>query len=295
MKTIGFIGLGTMGLPMARNILKHGHRVTGYDMSAEARARHVANGGNGAASAAEAAESADILITMLPTGDIVRTALFDTSGAVERLPEGALVIDMSTIHPLETDAIRADLEARGFRMVDAPVGRTSVQAETGHSLFMAGGTAEDIADARPILDCMGDVIIDCGGPGLGMRMKIINNLMTTAANVLTAEVLTLAERVGLDRDVAVDVMSGTAAGQGHMSTTYPARVFKDDLSPAFMIDLAKKDLGIALMLGDAVGVPLTMAKSAEKTYEAAQAENRGQQDWTAVYAMLREKHLPAGG
>ncbi len=293
MTNIGFVGLGTMGLPMAHNILAKGHQVTGYDMSADARIQHVANGGLDASSGAEAGKDAEILITMLPTGDIVRRALFDTDGAAEGLPENALVIDMSTIHPLETDAIRADLAAKGLRMVDAPVGRTSVQAVSGHSLFMAGGIAHDLEQARPILECMGDVIIDCGGPGLGIRMKIINNLMTTVANVLTAEVLTLAEGVGLERDLAVEVMSGTAAGQGHMATTYPARVFKDDLSPAFMIDLAKKDLDIALKLSAAMNIPMTMAQVAEKTYEAAQTDDRGSQDWTAIYAMLREKYLKA--
>ena len=291
MVNVGFVGLGTMGLPMAHNILRQGHLVMGYDMSSETRARHVANGGADASSAAEAAAGAEILITMLPTGDIVRSVLFDADGAVEQLPANSLVIDMSTIHPLETDTIRRDLDARGFRMVDAPVGRTSVQAESGASRFMAGGMARDLEQARPILECMGDVIIDCGGPGLGIRMKIVNNLMSTVLNVLTAEVLTLAEGVGLDRDLAIEVMSGTPAGQGHMSTTYPARVLKGDLSPAFMIDLAKKDLDIGLKLSTALGIPLTLAQIAEQTYETAQAEGRGQQDWTAIYAMLREKYL----
>ena len=291
MVNVGFIGLGTMGLPMARNIVRQGHQVTGYDMSAEARANHIANGGAEASTAAEAAADAEVLVTMLPTGDIVRSALFGDKGAVEQLPENALVIDMSTINPLESDAIRQDLEARGFRMVEAPVGRTSVQAVTGNALFMAGGTAADLEQARPILDCMGDLIIDCGGPGLGIRMKVVNNLMSTVLNVLTAEVLTLAEGTGLDRDLAIEVMSGTAAGQGHMSTTYPVRVLKGDLSPAFMIDLAKKDLGIALDLSTDLDIPLTLARTADQTYEAAQTDGRGAQDWTAIYAMLREKYL----
>lgn len=291
MVNIGFIGLGTMGMPMARNILRKGHRVAGYDVSEEARAAHSGNGGTEASSAAEAAAEAEILITMLPTGDIVRGALFDGGGALDRLGENALVIDMSTIHPLESDAIRQDLEARGMRMVDAPVGRTSVEADAGTSLFMVGCSAADLAEARPILDCMGDCIIDCGGPGLGIRMKIINNLMSTALNVLTAEVLTLAEAARLDRDLAIEVMSGTAAGQGHMETTYPARVLKGDLSPAFMIDLARKDMGIALDLAGTLRVPLTLAEAAERAYAMAQDEGRGRQDWTAIYAMLRERYL----
>jgi 4-hydroxybutyrate dehydrogenase/sulfolactaldehyde 3-reductase len=288
---IGFIGLGTMGLPMARNILQGGHQVAGHDTSTKTRAAHVANGGTAASSAAEAADDANILITMLPTGDIVRSVLLDADGAAARLPANALVIDMSTIHPMESDAIRDDLASRGIGMVDAPVGRTSVDAEAGKSLFMAGGTHADIERAEPILECMGDVVINCGGPGLGIRMKIVNNLMTTSLNVLTAEVLTMAEGLGLDRNLAIEVMGGTPAGRGHMSTTYPARVLKGDLSPAFMIDLAKKDLDIALQLSSTVDIPLSLAQSAEKVYDAAQVEGRGQQDWTAIYAMLRDKHL----
>ncbi len=291
MLKIGFIGLGTMGLPMAHNILKGGHQVTGYDVSEKARADHAANGGKVATATADVAADADMLITMLPTGDIVRSALLDADGAATQLKPGALVIDMSTIHPIESDAIREDLNARDIQMVDAPVGRTSLDAKAGTSLFMVGGTPENIERAREALNCMGDVVIDCGGPGLGIRMKIINNLMSTSLNALTAEVLTMAEGLGLGRDLAIEVMGGTPAGRGHMTTTYPARVLKGDLSPAFMVDLAKKDLDIALRLSHDTGTPLSIAQSAEKIYSAAQADGRGQQDWTAIYAMLRDKHL----
>lgn len=291
MTNVGFVGLGAMGLAMAKNIVKGGHTVVGYDKSTDAVERHVANSGRAAASAAETADNAQIVITMLPTGDVVRSVLFGPSGVVENLDAGSLVVDMSTIHPSETDEIRNDLFAKGLRMIDAPVGRTSVQAVTGNLLIMAGGDSADIEEARPILECMGDKIIDCGGPGLGTRMKIINNLMTTVLNVLTAEVLTLAESAGVDRDLAIEVMSGTPAGLGHMSTTYPAKVLKDDLSPAFMIDLARKDLEIAISLSEQTGVPLALAREAESVYSAMQTEGRGKDDWTAIYAMMRQKYV----
>lgn len=291
MASVGFIGLGTMGLSMARNIVEAGHRSVGFDTAAGAVANHVANGGIAASSPAEAADGADVVITMLPIGDVVKSVLFDASGVTETAGPGSLVIDMSTINPSETDQIRDALSAKDIRMIDAPVGRTSEQARTGNLLIMAGGDSADIEEARPILECMGDTIVDCGGPGMGARMKIINNLMSTVLNVLTAEVLTLAEATGLDRDLAIEVMGGTAAGLGHMSTTYPARVLKDDLSPAFMIDLAKKDLGIALAVSRQLGVPLALAGGAEAVYSDAQADGRGAQDWTAVYAMLREKYV----
>ena len=293
MATVGFIGLGVMGIPMTRNIIKGGHTVRGFDLNEAARAQHQADGGVAVASAAQAAQGADLLITMLPNGAIVRDALLGADGALQAMSANALHIDMSTIHPLECDEIRQALSERGHQSMDAPVGRTSVQAIDGTLLVMAGGTAEQIERARPVLMCMGDTLVDCGGPGMGARMKIINNLMSTVLNALTAEALTLADSLGLNRDLAITVMSGTAAGRGHMTTTYPGKVLSNDLSPVFMIDLARKDLGIALALGEQTGVSQTLAAAAALVYEQAQANDRGTQDWTALYAMLRKKHLGA--
>jgi 4-hydroxybutyrate dehydrogenase/sulfolactaldehyde 3-reductase len=291
MEHVAFIGLGTMGIAMARNIINGGHRVVGYDSNDQAVADHAANGGIAAATPAAAAKGAKIVITMLPIGDVVKSVLLDKSGALETLRPGALVIDMSTIKPSETDALRNALSSKNIRMVDAPVGRTSRHAITGELLIMAGGESRDIDEARSVLECMGNSIVDCGGPGMGTRIKVINNLMSTVLNVLTAEVLTLAEATGLDRDLTVDVMNGTTAGLGHLSTTYPNKVLKNDLTPDFMIDLAHKDLGIAIEVSKELGVPLALADRAETIYSEAHDSNRGSQDWTALYAMLREKYL----
>jgi 4-hydroxybutyrate dehydrogenase/sulfolactaldehyde 3-reductase len=293
MATIGFVGLGTMGLAMARNLVNGGHTVIGFDPSGAAMEDHLRNGGQSSLSPAEAAKTADIVITMLPNGKIVRHAIFGKGGVIEEIQNSALLIDMSTIHPSDTDDIRKDLAAKQIAMVDAPVGRTSVEAAAGKSLFMVGAEQVDLERARPILECMGDTIIDCGGPGKGSRMKIVNNLMTTSLNVLTAQVLTFSDATGLDRDLAVRVMNGTAAGRGHMSTTYPAKVLKGDLTPAFMIDLAKKDLDIALALSQQLGVSLSMPMQAESIYADAQQVGRGSQDWTAIYDMLHKNQFPS--
>ena len=163
-----------------------------------------------------------------------------------------------------------------------------MHAELGQSLVMVGGEADDIERARPLLECLGDTIIDCGGPGMGARMKIINNFMSISLNALTAEALTLAEAIGLDVDLAIDVMSGTPAGQGHMTTTYPAKVLQGDLSPAFMLGLAHKDLGLALDLAAKMHVPLPLGAAARETYNIAWAHGRDREDWTALYAMIRD-------
>ncbi|MFT4845473.1 MAG: 4-hydroxybutyrate dehydrogenase/sulfolactaldehyde 3-reductase [Cellvibrionaceae bacterium] len=286
MKKVAFIGLGLMGLSMARNIMKAGHTVVGFDRKASQMQLHVANGGEIADSAALATAGADFVITMLPVGSIVTSAIFGEQGIAETLADDAIFIDMSTIHPLESDDIREELKRRGKTMIDAPVGRTSVEAAIGKCLIMAGGNAESLLQAQPIFECMGDTIIDCGGIGTGIRMKIVNNFMTTALNALSAECLTLSDKVGLNRDLAIEVMSGTAAIKSHMLTTYPAKVLKNDLSPAFAIDLANKDLLISLDLGKRYGINMAMGQAASTVYKEAQDMGLGNQDWTSLYAML---------
>lgn len=288
MAKIAFIGLGTMGLPMARLLVEGGHSVAGFDIDPAARERHVANGGTAATSAADAADGADFVFTMVTNISHVRAALFGENGAAQSMSASALFVDMSTIHPLESDTVRAQLAESDLRMVDAPVGRTSLHAIEGKLLVMAGAQPDDLERTRPLLGLLGDTIIDCGGPGMGARMKMINNFMSIVNNVVTAEALTLAESIGLDVDLAIDVMSGTAAGQGHMTTTYAAKVLQGDLTPAFMLQLAHKDLGLALDLAAQVGVPVPLGAAAREMYTQARGQGRGAEDWTAMYSMFRE-------
>ncbi len=246
MAAIAFIGLGQMGSPMASNLLQQGHQLRVFDVNAEAVRHLVDKGATPAANPAQAAKDAEFIITMLPNGDLVRSVLFGENGVCESLSTDALVIDMSTIHPLQTDKLIADMQAKGFSMMDVPVGRTSANAITGTLLLLAGGTAEQVERATPILMAMGSELINAGGPGMGIRVKLINNYMSIALNALSAEAAVLCEALNLPFDVAVKVMSGTAAGKGHFTTSWPNKVLSGDLSPAFMIDLAHKDLGIAL-------------------------------------------------
>lgn len=150
---------------------------------------------------------------------------------------------MSTIHPLQTDALIRDMAERGFSLMDVPVGRTSDHAIAGTLLLLAGGTAQQVERATPVLMAMGNELINAGGPGMGIRVKLINNYMSIALNALSAEAAVLCEALGLSFDVALKVMSGTPAGKGHFTTSWPNKVLKGDLSPAFMIDLAHKIWG----------------------------------------------------
>jgi 4-hydroxybutyrate dehydrogenase/sulfolactaldehyde 3-reductase len=287
LRTIGFIGVGTMGAPMARNLVRSGFEVSVFDISPAALQSLVQDGARASSSAADAARAADGVISMLPNGEHVEDALFGPDGIAGALSGGALYIDMSTIAPATTDRHAELLRERGFEMLDAPVGRSSQHAVDGKLLIMVGGAEAALARAMPVFEKLGDTIIHCGPVGAGARMKVVNNFMSIALNVTTAEALTLAEASGLDPELARRVMLGTAAGQGHMGTTYPAKVLKGDVSPGFMIDLAAKDLGLALDLAASLSLPVPTGAAAKKIYQQAKEQGRGREDWTAIYAMLR--------
>ncbi|AUU03930.1 TPA: sulfolactaldehyde 3-reductase [Raoultella planticola] len=289
MTTIAFLGLGQMGSPMANNLLQKGHALRVFDVNQQAVKTLVQKGAIAAGTPAEAAQGAEFVITMLPNGDIVRQVLLGESGVCESVSHDALVIDMSTIHPLQTDALLDAMKEKGISMMDAPVGRTSVNAIDGTLLILAGGTSDQVERARPILLCMGSEMIEAGGPGMGIRVKLINNYMSIALNALSAEAAVLCESLGLSLDVAIKVMSGTAAGKGHFTTTWPGKVLKGDLSPAFMVDLALKDLRIAVDVAGQTGAPLSMGIAAETYYASASENGRGRQDWSALLSQVRQQ------
>lgn len=287
MATIGFIGLGQMGSPMAANLIKGGHSLKVFDISKVAIQALVDQGAMAATSPSDAARDVEFVVTMLPNGGLVKQVLFGEDGVTQTMSPSSLLIDMSTIHPLETDALVNAMQKAGFSMMEAPVGRTSDHAVRGELLILAGGTQEQIAKAQPLFDCMGSETIDAGGPGKGIRVKIINNYMSIALNALSAEAATLAEAIGLEFETALAVMSGTPAGKGHFTTTWPGKVLAGNLEPAFMIDLAHKDLGIALDLANQVNVPVPCGAASRELYSIARAAGRGRQDWTAVFEQLR--------
>jgi 4-hydroxybutyrate dehydrogenase/sulfolactaldehyde 3-reductase len=274
---------------MARNLLKGGFALRVFDINPKASEGVVAAGAQAAASPAEAARGADAVITMLPNGQDVETALFGPAGALESMQPDSLLIEMSTIAPSVTDRIADWLKGRRIAMLDAPVGRSSQHAVEGKLLIMVGGDQADLQRGRPILEKLGDTIVHCGKTGSGARMKVVNNFMSVTINVTTAEALLLAEASGLDPELARKVMLGTVAGQGHMATTYPAKVLRNDLSPGFMVDLAHKDLGLALELASELKTDTPTATAARPIYELARAEGHGRHDWTAIYAMLRDR------
>lgn len=287
MANIGFIGLGQMGSPMAKNLIKKGHQVVVYDINKQAVNELTSVGAIAADSPANAAKNNEFIITMLPNGKLVEQVIFAENGIKETISSNALLIDMSTIHPLESDSIRNRLAAINIEFMDVPVGRTSTNAIDGTLLILAGGSQSQIDRASEILLCMGSEIINTGGPGRGIRVKLINNFMSIALNALSAEAATLCDALELPFDIAMQVMSGTPASKGHFTTTWPNKVLKGDLTPAFMIDLAHKDLGIALDVANQLHVPLPMGAASREVYSQARAMGRGKQDWTAILEHCR--------
>ncbi|MFC0012950.1 sulfolactaldehyde 3-reductase [Devosia nitrariae] len=287
MSRVAFIGVGTMGAPMAANIARGGRAVVAFDVNTEAVTRLASVGIEAANSAADAARGADFVITMLPNSQHVEAAAFGPDGFAAHMATDAMYIDMSTIAPSKTDSIGAKMAEYGVAVVDAPVGRQQSHAVAGKLLIMVGGTAEHFERAKPILSLMGDTIIHCGGRGAGSRMKVVNNFMSIALNSLSSEALVLAEKSGLDPELARTVMLGTVAGQGHFGSTYPAKVLQGDVGPGFMIDLAHKDMGLAMELGRDLDIDLSTGQAALKAYDLARTDGRGREDWTAIYLSAR--------
>ncbi|MCO5155843.1 MAG: NAD(P)-binding domain-containing protein [Aquamicrobium sp.] len=277
---IGFVGLGRMGLPMASNLQRKGFSVTGFDLKREAREALAAIGGTGVASAADAARDADVVFTMLPNSNDVRTVVEGEILPVAR--PGAIIVDMSTIDPLVTDEIAALVAAKGLRFADSPVGRLAIHADRGECLFMVGAAEADFAAIRPLLEAMGTTIHHCGPVGAGMRMKVVNNYLAIAAAQLNAETLTLMARFGLDLEKTIEVLNGTTATNGHLKTNFPVKVLAGDIEPGFQIDLAHKDLGLALTAASAMKVPLSMGSAARECLQLARAGGFGGKDFSGL-------------
>src|SRR5262245_50047650 len=264
MKHIGFIGLGAMGRPMATNAAKGGFSLRVHDVRPEAVERLIAAGAESRPSPREVARDADAVITMLPDSPDVEAVLLGPDGVAAGARPGAYVVEMSTIDPSVSKRVGQALRGRGLRFVDAPVGRTASHAEAGTLLVMIGGEPADVRALEPLFRTMASDLVHCGPAGSGITMKVVNNYLSCAASVLTAECLVLGVKAGLDLATMLQVMTGTAAKTAHLEMTYPAKAFRGDFTPGFLIDLAHKDLGLALRLGAEERVPLAMGAAARE-------------------------------
>jgi len=219
MAKIGFIGLGNMGLPMAQNLIKAGHAVSGFDVSEYATERLATGGGARAASTAEACAGAETVITMLPAGDHVREVYLGAGGVLAAVAPGTLLVDSSTIDVATARAVAEAAAGNWLAMIDAPVSGGVAGAQAATLTFMVGGPDDAFARARPLLECMGKTIVHAGGAGNGQAAKICNNMILGVSMIVVSEAFLLAEKLGLDAQKLFDI-SSKSSGQCWSMTSY---------------------------------------------------------------------------
>ena len=292
MKNIGFIGVGTMGLPMALNLVKNGHSLTFYDPFANNKTIEalVKVGAKHEDNIADLCRSIDFLISMLPVGKDVKEVALGDSGIINQDNTDLIYIDMSTILPADSIEVSKQLQTRNIQMFDAPVARLVNNAIDGTLLIMVGGLLQDFPKVEEILKCMGSDVVYCGSIGSGSKMKIINNYMAIVSNIVTAETLSLVHKSGIDQKLAIDLMSTTAAGKGHMNFSYPKKVLINDIGPGFKNVLALKDLRLAIEHGESEGINLTSGKSVVDVYEKAMDTEYKDLDWTAMFNFVKKSN-----
>ena len=291
---IALIGLGNMGLPMAANLLKAGHSVTGFDLNPDLVAKHVANGGQGASSIADAIRGAEAIVTMLPAGKHVDDVYLGPGGILDGINTKPILIDSSTIDVATAQKVAEAATAKGLTMLDAPVSGGTGGAIAGTLTFMCGGTEAAFEAAKPVLQGMGKNIIHAGAAGAGQAAKICNNMMLAVAMFGVAEAFVLADKLGLDRQKLFDITS-TSTGQSWALTTYcpapgpvPTAPSNRDYRGGFASALMLKDLNLAQAAADSVGAPTPLGAHAARLYQALTDAGEGTRDFSVAFAWLSQ-------
>ena len=284
---IGFIGLGNMGGPMARNLVAAGHKVTGFDVAGV-----TIEGVETAKTAAQAATGADVVITMLPNGQILRSVAAEILPAMKA---GACLVDCSTVDVESARAVARDAGAAGLLAVDAPVSGGIGGAEAGTLTFMAGGSAAAFAVAEPLFEIMGQKAVHCGDSGAGQAAKICNNMILGATMIVTCEAFALADKLGLDRQKMFDVVS-TSSGYSWSMNAYcpapgvgPVSPADNDYKPGFAAGLMLKDLNLAQQAAEAADAATPLGQHARDMYAAFVEGGGGEMDFSAMLPYLSEQ------
>ena len=285
---IGFIGMGTMGAPMAGRLIEVGHDLTIHNRT---RAREEALAERGAARASspkEAAAGADLVITMVSDTPDVEAVILGPDGAIHGMKEGAVLVDMSTISPTATREIARALEAKGVDMLDAPVSGGSEGASNGTLSIMVGGKAGVLESLRPVLGVLGNTITHVGPIGSGQVTKAINQVIIAGTYAAVAEGVALGLAAGLDIDAAHQAVSGGAAGSWVL-TNRAANMIADHYPLGFRTRLHRKDLGIALETARELGVALPVAAFVEQIETGLMKRGHGEEDVSNIARFFREQ------
>jgi 3-hydroxyisobutyrate dehydrogenase len=295
-KTVGFIGIGNMGRPMAANLVKGGYQVVAYDADVQrARAFADAVGAKAAGSLAELGKSVDAVVTMLPTGKEVRACLLETEGGAlaASLPKGAIVIDMSSADPVGTRDTHADLARRGLAFVDAPVSGGVPRATDGTLAIMIGGDAPAVAAARPVLEKMGTRLFEVGGPGNGHAMKALNNFVAGTGFIAVAEAVLVGQRFGLDPNVMIDIMNVSTGKNFNTENVVKQHVISRQFASGFALGLLAKDVKIAADLAHAIDVESPLTRLSAALLEEARDEVGFGKDHTLAYTFWERRDKKA--
>jgi 2-hydroxy-3-oxopropionate reductase len=286
-QTLGFIGLGIMGRPMAKNLLKAGHPLVVHSRSKGPVDQLTDAGARAATSPKAVAEQVDILITMLPNSPDVEQVALGPAGVVEGVRQGLIYVDMSTISPLVSQKVGKALAARGAQMLDAPVSGGERGAIDGALSIMVGGDQATFDRVLPVLQAMGKTITHLGPLGAGGFTKLANQIIVAVNLTALGEALTLAKKAGLNRELTLRALGGGLAGSrcldqktsNYLSNTY---------TPGFKIDLHFKDLGLIMESGRALGVPLPTTALVQELFAALRVRGRGGLDHSAVITLLED-------
>jgi 3-hydroxyisobutyrate dehydrogenase len=295
MAQIAFIGLGNMGLPMARNLLKAGHAVHGFDVHEAGKAALVEAGGTAEATIAAAVSGAEVVVSMLPAGPHVREVYLGEGGVIAAARSGALLLDCSTIDVATAREVIAAAGARGLEMADSPVSGGVMGAAAGTLTFMLGGSETAFARAKPVLSGMGKTVIHAGGPGTGQAAKICNNMMLGVHMISLAEALLLAERLGLSAEKLYEISSVSSGASWSLLNDpplpglVPTAAANRGYVPGFSTAMMLKDLRLAQQAAQAVGATTPLGAEAYQLYNLFASNGNEGLDFSAIIKMMAGK------
>ncbi|MGC1455158.1 MAG: 2-hydroxy-3-oxopropionate reductase [Nitrospirota bacterium] len=278
---IGFIGLGIMGKPMSKNLLKAGYQLVVFNRSKGAVNELVAAGASAAANPREVAKQAEIVITMLPNSPHVRDVVLGEAGIIEGAGKGSVVIDMSSIAPLVSREIAARLAEQGMEMLDAPVSGGEPKAIAGTLAVMVGGNKEIFDKCYPVMKAMASSVVLVGNAGAGNIAKLANQIIVALNIAAMSEALVLAAKAGVDPDLVYQAIRGGLAGSAVLDAKAPLMMDRK-FEPGFRIDLHIKDLSNVLETSHSIGVPLQLTASVMEIMQALKVDGLGDADHGSI-------------
>ncbi len=287
-ESVGFIGLGMMGLPMSKKLIEAGYKVVGYDVDPGALEQAKANGAETASSPREVGERCDPVITIVPNSDIVEEVVLGPEGVIQGAGEGGVLIEMTTAYPMSTLKVAKALEARGVRMLDAPVSGGVVGAEKGTLSIIVGGPEDLFEQCKPLFEVMGKNIFHMGAVGAGHTMKAVNNFLSGCSMVATSEAVALATKAGLEPKKVVDVLQVSTGRSYATEWKFPRFVLPRKFDDGFRIELFNKDLDILTRLARELGVPMFTAHTVQQIFNFAMGHGYGPKGHTTIAQLIEE-------